>query len=205
MSTYSKTAESHRCDECSAEMAFPLFCDQCGTDYPERRGMSAFGLLGLPRTFALDTADLDKRELLLAQRLHPDRWQGKGDRLHKRALMAQSSVNTALGMVLDPFVRSETLLDLGEVEVPNAKLPTPFLVEQLELQEEIEEGLERARKRELKKEVRAALTELKATLAASWAQVEAGDDDALTSVRDAVDRSRYWRNADRALRGQAPE
>lgn len=205
MSTYSKTAESYRCDECSAEMAFPLFCDQCGTDYPERRGMSAFGLLGLPRSFDVAQDELDRRELLLAQRLHPDRWQGKGDRLHKRALMAQSAVNTALGKVMDPFVRSETLLDLGEVEVPNAKLPTPFLVEQLELQEEIEDGVDRARKRELKKQVRGQLSELRAKLATAWIAVEAGNDDALTTVRDVVDRSRYWRNADRALRGQAPE
>jgi molecular chaperone HscB len=204
MTTYSKTAESFRCDECNAEMAFPLFCDACGTDYPERRGMSAFGLLGLPITFGIDATEFDTRELLLAQRLHPDKWQGKGDRLHKRALMAQSAVNEALGKLTDPFVRAETLLDMRDEEVPNPKLPTTFLVEQLELQEEIEDGVQDPRKRQLKKEVRASLKELRGQLEAAWTQVEDGDADALTVVRDAVDRSRYWRNADRALRGQAP-
>ena len=185
-------------------MAFPLFCDSCGADYPERRGMSAFGVLGLPITFDIDPATLEQRELLLVQRLHPDRWQGRGDRLHKRALMAQSAANVALGRISDPFVRAETLLDLQEVEVPSATLPTPFLLEQLEVQEEIEAPLEPARRRELKKAVRASLAGLQAQLAEAWTRVEGGDSTALITVRDAVDRSRYWRNAERALRGQAP-
>ena len=204
MTTYSKTADSHRCDECNAEMAFPLFCDACGTDYPERRGMSAFGLLGLGVSFDVDPADIDRRELLLAQRLHPDRWQGRGDRLYKQALMAQAAVNAALAQVSDPFARSETLLDMHEAEVPSQKLPMPFLMEQLELQEEIEDGVDGSRKRELKRQVREALRELREALISAWSTVESGDPSALTHVRDAVDRSRYWRNADRALRGQAP-
>ncbi len=203
MSTYSRTAESFRCDECSAEMAFPLFCDACGTDYPERRGMSPFGLLGLPRTFAIPTEDIDKRELLLAQRLHPDKWQGRGARLHKQALMAQSAVNEALQKVGDPFARARTLLEMAEDEVPSSKLPTPFLIEQLELQEEIEEGVDSKRKRALKKEVREHLRELRERLTSAFSRSEGGDAEALVEVRDALDRSRYWRNAERALRGQA--
>ena len=204
MTTYSKTAESFRCDECNAEMAFPLFCDACGTDYPERRGMSPFGLLGLPISFDVDPSDIEHRELLLAQQLHPDRWQGRGDRLYKRALMAQAAVNSALSQVTDPFARAETLLDMQSEAVPSSTLPTPFLLEQLELQEEIEEGIEGARKRELKKQVREALRELRETLTSAWSSVESGEPSALIHVRDAVDRSRYWRNAERALRGQAP-
>ncbi len=205
MTTYSTTAQAHRCDECNADMAFPLFCDACGTDYPERRGMSAFGLLGLPVSFDIDPAVFDQRELLLAQRLHPDRWQNRGARLHKQALMAQSAVNEALGKVTDPFLRAETLLDMQEVEVPSSKLPTPFLLEQLELQEELEVGVEGPRKRELKQQVREALRELRESLTSTWSAIEAGDATRLTDVRDAVDRSRYWRNADRALRGRAPQ
>ncbi len=204
MSTYSKTADSFRCDECGKPMAFPLFCDECGTDYPERRGMSAFGILGLPRTFEIEASEIERRELLLAQRLHPDRWQGRGDRLYKRALLAQSAVNEALGQVSDPFTRSSTLLDLQEDAVPHAQLPQAFLMEQLELQEEIEEGVESGRKRELKKAVRAELKSLRASLAEAWLTAADGDASALATVQELVDRSRYWKNAEVALRGQAP-
>ncbi len=204
MSTYAKTADSFRCDECGKPMAFPLFCDQCGSDYPERRGMSAFGMLGLPRTFGIEPSQIERRELLLAQRLHPDRWQGRGDRLYKRALLAQSAVNEALGRVTDPFTRSSTLLELQEDEVPHTQLPQAFLLEQLELQEEIEDGLESGRKRELKKAVRAELKSLREALAEAWSTAEAGDASALPTVQELVDRSRYWKNAELALRGQAP-
>ncbi len=200
MTTYSTSAESYRCDECAADMAFPLFCDACGTDYPERRGMSAFGLLGLPVTFAIAPEEIERREHLAAQRLHPDRWQGRGERLHKQALMAQSAVNEALARVGDPFARAETLLDMQDPAVPSGTLPTPFLLEQLELQEEIEGELAPARRRELKRQVREALRELREALTSAWSTVEGGDPSALGGVRDAVDRSRYWRNAERALR-----
>lgn len=204
MSTYAKTADSFRCDECGKPMAFPLFCDQCGADYPERRGMSAFGLLGLARTFAIEPAEIEARELLLAQRLHPDRWQGRGDRLHKRALLAQSAVNEALGKVTDPFTRSSTLLELQDEDPVHPPLPQAFLLEQLELQEEIEDGVEPARRRELRKAVRSELKALHGALEDAWARAEAGDAGALPAIQDLVDRSRYWKNAEVALRGQAP-
>ena len=204
MTTYSTTAQAHRCDECNADMAFPLFCDACGTDYPERRGMSAFGMLGLPRTFAIEPDQIEHRELLLAQRLHPDRWQGRGDRLHKRAQLAQSAVNEALGKITDPFTRSTTLLELQDEELPHPPLPQAFLMEQLELQEQIEEGLDSAQRRALKKTVRAELKGLQEELTQAWSSAEAGETAAFTTIQELVDRSRYWKNAELALRGQAP-
>ena len=56
--TYTQRSESYRCDECGKEMAVPLFCDHCGSDYPERRRMSPFAIIGLATTFALDDAQL---------------------------------------------------------------------------------------------------------------------------------------------------
>lgn len=206
-STYARLADSFRCDECSAEMAFPLFCDHCGADYPERQRMSPFGLLGLPASFDLPDEDLDGRELKLAQRLHPDRWQARGERMHRKALIAQSAVNEALKAVREPFGRAVVLLELiaDGAEVPRTKLPTPFLVEQLELQEEIEEGVQGARKRELTAEARAALKALRERLSAGFvAATEPPTTEQLAALRDAIDRSHYWRNVQRALRGRAP-
>ncbi len=205
--TYARLADSFRCDECGKDMAFPLFCDHCGTDYPERQRMSPFGLLGLEADFDLAEDDLDGRELLLAQRLHPDRWQARGERLHRKALLAQSAVNEALEAVREPFARAVVLLDLlaEGADVPRTKLPTPFLVEQLELQEEIEDGVDNARKREMTKEARGALEALRQQLSEGFtAASDPATGEQLAALREAIDRSHYWRNVQRALRGRAP-
>jgi molecular chaperone HscB len=212
MSTYARTTSAFRCDECGHEMAMPLLCDACGVDYPERRRMSPFGVLGLPQSFDLDEDALDRLETNLAQRLHPDRWQGRGDRLHRKALLAWSSVNESLAAVREPWARGDTLLGLQpEVDdgsVERVQLPTSFLVEQLELQEEVDEQIEPGRKRELTKQVRAALKQIKVALAEAFAALEAAEApkqraDAIVAAYDALDRSRYWRNVQQALRGRA--
>lgn len=204
MSEYSKTTEAWRCDDCGADMVTPLFCDSCGTDYPERRGFSAFAILGLPVTYAQDDDAVEALELAIARRLHPDKWLGKGERLHKRALIAQSAVNEAFGAVSSPFRRASTLLEL--MEAPESpKPPQAFLIEQLELMEEIEDGVDAPRKKTLQKLIRGELRALKARLREAFLAAEAGNESALIDGRMALDRSRYWRNAKRALRGAAPE
>jgi molecular chaperone HscB len=214
-SSYALSSTGFRCDECGQEMAFPLFCDRCGADYPERRKMNPFALLGLPARFDLDAAELERRELLLSQRLHPDLWQGKGDALYRKALLAQSALNEALGAVREAFARGETLWKLRTGDdapsQPN-EISKDFLIEQLEIQEEIETGLSEERKQELARRVRAELKDLQEQLAAGFSlgDAEAGHDFATAteppprSVRAALDRARYWRNVRAALRGQAP-
>lgn len=214
MSTYSQSSAAWSCDACSATMATPLFCDSCGADYPERRGMSAFGILGLDLVFAIQTESIDLLETQLAARLHPDKWLSRGASLHRKALIAHSAVNEALKAVRTPFARAETLLtllpELAEFsEEGRAPLPTSFLMEQLELQEEIEGGIEANRKRELSKTVRENLKELRATLDSEFDLVEktadsTGRSAAFYRIQTTVDRSRYWRNIQRSLRGQAP-
>jgi len=213
MSTYAKATESWRCDDCGAEMVMPLFCDGCGVEYPERKRMSAFGLLGLSQSYAVDLDELELREVKIARRLHPDRWQSRGERLYRRALVAQSAINESLELLRDPFVRASSLLSLrcgdGTTDAVETRLPQSFLIEQLELQEEIEEGLPAPRKREVKKQVRGELATLQETILRAFEKLEAelSDDEqqaACETVRDAVARSRYWSNARTALRGQGP-
>ena len=148
---------------------------------------------------------MDEREVLLSKRLHPDKWQAKGDRLYRKALLAQSAVNEALKAVREPFQRALTLMAMHPEadSIPKTVMPTTFLMEQLEIQEEIEDGVDGARKRELTKLARTELKALRAQLAELLAPEEA-DVAALTQVRATVDRSHYWRNISKALRGTAP-
>jgi len=195
-------------------MATPLFCDGCGADYPERRSMSAFGILGLDPRFAIESEAIDLLETQIATRLHPDKWLNRGASLHRKALIAQSAVNEALEAVRTPFRRAETLLEVlpdppefSEADRP--PLPTSFLTDQLDLQEEIEGGVEPGRKRELKKSVRSELKDLHELLDSEFKLIEKTSDSeersaAFGRIQTTVDRSRYWRNIQRSLRGKAP-
>lgn len=213
---YSERSDGFRCDECGKDMAVPLFCDHCGTNYPERRAMGPFAVLGLAERWDLDVHALEAKELALAQRLHPDKWQSRGERKHKHALLTWSAVNGALKAVSDPFERATTLIDGSEEHADGLlgdgrrDVPQDFLIEQLELQEELETPVDGERRKELNRQIRRALKELSRQLAGHFEAVEAsahageaaGDARiaALRGARAVVSQSRYWRNAQQALR-----
>lgn len=217
-SQYSQTSDAFRCDECGQDMAVPLFCDHCGTNYPERRAMGPFTVLGVQERWDLDDDLLDQRELTLAARLHPDQWQGKGERKHKQALLAWSAVNVALEAIKDPFDRAMTLVEASEEHgdglLGDARkdIPQDFLIEQLELQEELESPVSDERRKVLNKQIRRELRELKRQLAGHFEIVDAtahagaaaGEARiaALRGARAVVHRSKYWRNARQALRAR---
>ncbi len=201
-STYSLRSEAHRCDECGREMVLPTFCDGCGADYPERRRMSPFALLGLPVVFDLGDDVIEGREMELTRRLHPDRWQGRGDVLYRRAVLAQGAANEAVTQVKDPFSRAELLLLLNpEADVQglneSGRLDQAFLVEQLALQEEIADGIDPDRRRTLQRRAKAEQKTLVSSIQSAFLRGDLG------GVRVAIDQSRYWRNLARVLQGRA--
>jgi molecular chaperone HscB len=195
-------------------MAVPLFCDHCGYSYPERRGMSAFAILSLPASFALSQEQIERRELELTRRLHPDRWQQEDSRLHRHALIAQVAVNEALEAIREPIQRGETLLALQAAELSEQlqaeqRPDQSFLLEQLELQEEVRNTLEPARKRDLKRRIRSELAGLTEQLSVCFSDFEAENEaenrrKVVGQTLRFLGEARYWRNLQRTLRGEAP-
>ena len=176
--------------------------------------MSPFAILSLPASFALRDEQIEQRELDLTRRLHPDRWLQEDSKIHRQALIAQVAVNEAIKAIREPIPRAEALLALHAPELSaqlqDQQRPDPkFLLEQIELQEEVRSALEPIRKRELKKRLRAELTALTEQLSAALANFEAKPEPAarhraVAQALRSLGEARYWRNLQRALRGEAP-
>src|SRR5262245_20879471 len=95
-----------------------------------------FTRLGLPRSFAVDTAELQRQYLARSREVHPDL---AGDTA--AALEQTARLNEAYAVLRDPFRRADYLLGLlggpGPTEV--SRPPAEFLEEMLELRMAIAE------------------------------------------------------------------
>src|SRR5205085_2031432 len=106
-----------------------------------------FAFFGLPRTFDLDEAALERSFLELSRLLHPDRQIARkapesADARRLRALALSANMNAAYDALRNPLKRAEYLVRLAGGVGPEKDKRTPegFLPEMLELREELEEA-----------------------------------------------------------------
>ncbi|MCC6679024.1 MAG: DnaJ domain-containing protein [Phycisphaerales bacterium] len=94
-----------------------------------------FEALGLPPTFDLDPAQVDRAYLARAAALHPD-LAGEGDEVLARS----AALNRAREVMKDPEKRAEALLRKmgGPDKSQDKSLPDGFLMEMMEIRESIE-------------------------------------------------------------------
>lgn len=87
------------------------FCGTCRAVQPPRPA-DHFTRLGLPREFAVDTGELDRRYFALQRQLHPDRFATRTAR--ERAISQSQAValNEAYETLKDPLSRATYLLGL---------------------------------------------------------------------------------------------
>lgn len=98
-------------------------------------------LFGLPRRFALDTAELEQRYRALQAEVHPDRHAHRGEAEQLSAMQLATQVNEAYRTLRQPLARGRYLLHLQGRELAvenNNAMPASFLIEQLELRESVE-------------------------------------------------------------------
>lgn len=127
------------CWSCSADVAdADLACGACRKLQPVGRKQDPFSLLGLPRTFTFDLADLERRFRERSRRLHPDRFARAEPRERRLSLEHATRLNDAYRMLKDWRSRAAYLLKLAGVDVfaSGRTLADPdFLEEQLEWRE----------------------------------------------------------------------
>ena len=102
-----------------------------------------FTLLGLPRTFALDRAQLDAAWKALQARVHPDRFAAEGAASQRVAMQWAVRVNEAHQRLKDPLKRAAYLCELAGVPVNaenNTAMPGAFLMQQMQWREALEEA-----------------------------------------------------------------
>ena len=107
-----------------------------------------FETLGLPRRFAVDPPDLERRYRELSRELHPDKFATAPAAERRTALERSTALNDAYRTLKDPLRRAAYFLELAgirlEGEGPEGRSPIQlspeFLESFLELREKFAEG-----------------------------------------------------------------
>jgi molecular chaperone HscB len=102
-----------------------------------------FELLGLPTTYALDSARLESRYRDLQGQVHPDRFAAATEADRRVALQWAARANEAYRTLRDPVGRARYLLGLKGFdtgEETNTAMPADFLMQQMEWREAVAEA-----------------------------------------------------------------
>ena len=102
-----------------------------------------FELLGLPTTYALDSARLESRYRDLQGQVHPDRFAAATEADRRVALQWAARANEAYRTLRDPVDRARYLLGLKGFdtgEETNTAMPADFLMQQMEWREAVAEA-----------------------------------------------------------------
>ena len=139
------------CWSCEREGGTGPFCAACKALLPPDDDADHFGVLGLPRQYAVDISAVEAAHQRLSRQLHPDRFATADPRARRASLGHTVQLNQAWRIVKDPVRRAEYLLELAGVDVagddqkPRAgaerrtrkvAAPPAFLLEILELHDE---------------------------------------------------------------------
>lgn len=152
--------------------AAALFCPTCRAVQPPRP-LDHFARLGLPVSFDVDVAELDRRYFAAQRQLHPDRFATRTAR--ERAISQSQAVelNAAYEALKDPLARATYLLCLkGIAANPDGchtvNDPT-LLTEQMERREALLEAETQAAAAALAAEAASHVRESEAMIAAAFA------------------------------------
>lgn len=160
-----------------------------------------FDVFELPKRFALDPEELERRYRERSKSWHPDRFSRAPAAERAAVLGRATDLNEAYRTLKSDTRRAEYLLKLHGIDVtregPDNKLAVDpeFLMGILELREELVEarlGRDAARLAQLGASVRDKMAELATSLASGFARLESGDEAALPALTEAILAQRYY-------------
>lgn len=113
---------------------------------------SVFELLGLPASFEIDAAALERAYFERSKELHPDRFAAAPAAERVAALSRARALNDAYQTLKKPVARAEYLLQQAGVVIgDHERLEPEFLMEILELREELAGARQAGRTAEVEK------------------------------------------------------
>ena len=198
-----------KCWSCQIEVSErEPFCSSCKKIQPLPMQSDYFFALGLPRKFALDLPDLERRFRERSRLLHPDRFARADPKEKRVSLERATQLNDAYRALKDERSRAEYLLRLSghDAVAESATLHDPeFLEEQLEIREALEEAKaagDDATRRQIAEDTRDKLAQLFTDVRALFAEPEEGggggesgaSEGRLADVARLVARARYFDN-----------
>jgi molecular chaperone HscB len=174
---------------------------------PPDRTADHFRVFGLPRTFDLDMADLERRYKEMTKVLHPDRFARADGRARRASLERSVQLNLAWSTLSEPVPRAEYLLSLQGIEVGESAsskksgevdnratqpVDTALLIEVMDLREALAE----ARSRGDRAKVASLVADVQAHHDKEMAEVAAGFAAAkpdLAAIAARMVAARYYR------------
>lgn len=102
---------------------------------------SHFALFGLPETFALDLAQLERARLAVQAQIHPDRFAAGTDRDKRLAMQWAAQANAAYLVLKNPVQRAAYLCERRGAPVQaenNTAMPADFLMQQMQWRESLD-------------------------------------------------------------------
>jgi molecular chaperone HscB len=184
------------CWSCEREPGAGVACAACGALQPPDAAADYFAVLGVPRRYDLDVADLERRYKDLSRQLHPDRFAKADPRARRASLARTVQLNEAWRSLKDPVRRAEYLLALAGAAAKGAapeEVPPALLMETLELREELGEARlagDDAKVRRMGETMRERVAGAMDTIAAG---LGAGAPERLDEVARALVALRYYR------------
>jgi molecular chaperone HscB len=130
-----------------------------------------FELLGLPVSYTVDAAALDRAYRDLQGRVHPDRFASASEAERRVAMQWAARANEAYRTLRHPIDRARYLLGLRGFdtgEESNTSMPPDFLMQQMEWRESVEAGRaghDAGALEALRREIEASRAEMHALLA----------------------------------------
>jgi molecular chaperone HscB len=127
---------------------------------PSPSSRDHFAVLGVPRTFEIDSEVLEREYLSRAAAVHPDRVVTGTARDRREAMERATEVNEAYRTLRDPVRRAEYLVKLGGIDLDSSDaaggapaMDRAFLVDMIERREAVEQARERGSLDELRAQV----------------------------------------------------
>jgi molecular chaperone HscB len=181
-------------------------CGTCGALQPARPGEDLFAALGVPRRFAQDATELERRFRDRARAFHPDRFARAQARERRIALERSARLNEAHRVLRAARSRAGYLLALlGGPPPDGVPLAPAFLAEQLEVREGIAGALaarDEAEMRRIEATLTGQLDAVDARLGELLAD-EAPAPEALATAARLLGEARLLERALEAARGVA--